>query len=221
MNIHWIGLGVVVRIYLIVVVALTFMLWPGSKAKATLVKQTVSMTITEISGFSGAGFVVGDMIEVFNVKYDNEGTTMTTFWGDGSINDTWEIEDYPIFAFFDNAKFKPSKELRAVLPEQKGTFLPDQLYESRTYGRPEGETISAYFNYLVPNYAFYTILNGLSAEGKTDDSSGYLANRISSDYLRFGGHAEITSNPVPEPATMLLFGTGLIGLAGLRFRRKK
>ena len=28
------------------------------------------------------------------------------------------------------------------------------------------------------------------------------------------------SAPIPEPATMLLFGTGLIGLAGLRLRRK-
>jgi len=36
----------------------------------------------------------------------------------------------------------------------------------------------------------------------------------------FSGGSEAPAS-VPEPATMLLFGTGIAGLAGIRIRRKK
>ena len=33
--------------------------------------------------------------------------------------------------------------------------------------------------------------------------------------------ADLTSAPIPEPITILLFGTGVVGLVGSRLRRKK
>ena len=48
-------------------------------------------------------------------------------------------------------------------------------------------------------------------------------NLFTSDRALYQGEAElwkITVNPIPEPGTMLLFGTGFIGLAGLARRKQ-
>lgn len=80
--------------------------------------------------------------------------------------------------------------------------------------------------------ASFGIVNGDVTELPASVAVGYIANSVtmSFDYTgTYSGLSELSFlygtdydvAPVPEPATMLLMGTGLVGLAGLRRKKKK
>ena len=104
----------------------------------------------------------------------------------------------------------PSKPVQMLPPENRE---PHHLFTSALFN-PYHYTGRAAQQFLIGYTGNMTISNsfaggepssfGIRQDVSTPVSRGFLSNIV----------------PVPEPGTMLLFGTGLLGLASLRLRRK-
>ncbi len=75
-----------------------------------------------------------------------------------------------------------------------------------SWGVPGGSLITDPYGIVANNYIITVTLTGLSTLG---------SNSIAIDNVNLEGCFD-TVTSVPEPATMFLFGTGLLGLAGIR-----
>ncbi len=137
---------------------------------------------------------------VFDVIYDPY-TTPNSVYG-WKMN--WEdLNDKPGYASYDSNG-------DPVGPQ-------DTIDRTTTYT----DFLAKYSNpvFLTNASPLYDLYGTLTIDFNVD--SPLLKNYFTSDSTLFFGADTDNINPVPEPTTLLLFGTGLIGLATMRQRKRK
>ncbi len=146
-----------------------------------------------------------------------------SFSSNNGTSNLWDSRTTHIFETYIKSSINQTITLRMGGDDGHSIFLDDTFYHGAGYAHTAltNFTMSANTSYklsaVLHNYSGpWSGWLSLQEAGQTGSSPVSEAFNIS-----MNATGDFAPNAVPEPASMLIFGTGLVGLVGSRLRKKK